>query len=66
MALFTIKRDAGTFTQVSVDWEVTTVGSEVDIFPTSGRVIFEDGQDTGSFEIQALPDEVKVYIGTVS
>ena len=58
VALFTIQRDAGAFTAVTVSWEVTTAGSGANISPTSGTVDFGEGQQSGTFEIQALPDEV--------
>ena len=57
-ALFTIQRDAGAFTAVTVSWEVTTAGSGMDISTTEGTVEFGEGQMSGDFEIQALPDEV--------
>ena len=58
VALFTIQRDAGAFTAVTVSWAVTTVGSGTDINPATGVVDFGEGQQSGSFEIRALLDEV--------
>ena len=54
----TILRAAGTFTEVTVDWEVTASSAGSDISPTSGRVTFSKGQTTGTFTISALEDEV--------
>ena len=62
VATFTIQRDAGTFTAVNVSWAVTTANSGIDITPITGVVIFEEGQEIGSFEIQAIPDEVGVAL----
>ena len=62
MATFTIQRNRGTFTSVSVTWTVTTPGSEADIAPTMGVVTFEEGQQSATFQIAALPDEVQ-YAG---
>ena len=45
------------FTRVTVSWEV---GGSDEVEPTSGSVTFEEGQQFGSFEIRALPDEVCV------
>ena len=59
MATFTIQRNRGTFTSVSVTWNVTTPGSGADISPTMGVVTFEEGQQSVTFEIAALPDEVR-------
>ena len=58
-ATFTIQRNRGTFTSVSVTWNVTTPGSGADISPTMGVVTFEEGQQSVTFEIAALPDEVR-------
>ena len=57
-ATLTIQRTAGTFTEVTVDWEVTTSSASSDISPISGRVTFSEGQTTGTFTVSALEDEV--------
>lgn len=57
-ATLTIQRNAGLFTDVTVDWEVTTSGASSDISPTRGTVTFNEGQTTGTFSISALEDEV--------
>ena len=57
-ATLTIQRAAGTFTEVTVDWEVTTSSAGSDISPISGGVTFSEGQTTGTFTVSALEDEV--------
>lgn len=57
-ATLTIQRNAGLFTDVTVDWEVTTSDAGSDISPIRGSVTFSDGQTTGTFNISALEDEV--------
>lgn len=57
-ATLTIQRNAGLFTEVTVDWEVTTSDATSDISPTRGSVTFSAGQTTGTFNISALEDEV--------
>ena len=57
-ATLTIQRDRGTFTEVTVSWEVTTSSATGDISPTSGTVTFSMGETTGTFTISALEDEV--------
>ncbi len=56
VATFTVERSRGTFTDVTVIWEV--VGGGADLQPTAGVVSFAEGQSTGSFEINILPDNV--------
>ena len=56
VATFTVERSRGTFTDVMVTWEV--VGGGADLQPTAGVVSFSEGQSTGSFEINILPDNV--------
>ena len=51
-------RDRGTFTDVSVAWEVTTPSAALDVTPTVGVLDFTEGQTSASFQITALPDEV--------
>ena len=57
-ATFTVQRDAGTFTEVMVDWQVTALNASSDVNPTTGSVTFSEGQITGIFTITALEDEV--------
>ena len=57
-ATFTVQRDAGTFTEVMVDWQVTALNASSDVNPTTGSVTFSEGQTTGIFTITALEDEV--------
>jgi len=54
---YTIRRDRGTFTAVTVNWQV--VGGDADIEQTSGSVSFPEGSLTGSFSINILPDNVR-------
>ncbi len=56
VATFTVERSRGTFTDVTVTWEV--VGGGADLQPTAGVVSFSEGQSTGSFEINILLDNV--------
>ena len=53
-------RDRGTFTDVSVTWQVTTPSAALDITPVDGVLVFTEGQTSASFQITALSDEVSV------
>lgn len=61
-ATLIIQRDAGSFTEVTVEWEVITSDAGRDISPTSGNVTFSERQTTGTFTISALGDEVMAYL----
>ena len=61
--MFVVRRLAGLFTEVVVDWELSSLAG-ADLSPTSGVVTFADGQELGEIEIYAVPDEVKWYIYT--
>ncbi len=61
VATFAVERSRGTFTDVTVTWEV--VGGGADLQPTAGVVSFAEGQSTGSFEINILPDNVSKLRG---
>lgn len=58
-ATLTVERARGTFTDVTVYWEVTDSSAGSDISPTTGNVSFSEGQTTATFTISATPDEVK-------
>lgn len=58
-ASLTVERARGTFTDVTVYWEVTDSSAGSDISPTTGNVSFSEGQTTATFTISATPDEVK-------
>ena len=51
-------RSRGTFTDVSVTWQVTTPMADLDVTPTSGVLNFAAGQTSASFQIIALADDV--------
>ena len=55
----TVMRNRGTFTDVSVTWQVTTPSAALDVTPTDGILNFAAGQTSASFQITALADEVK-------
>lgn len=55
---FTVMRSRGTFTDVSVIWQVTTPSADLDITPTNGTLNFAAGQTSASFQITALADDV--------
>ena len=57
-ATLTVERDRGTFTEVTLYWEVTTPTAGSDISPTSGNITFIEGQTTATLSISALEDEV--------
>ena len=57
-ATLTIRRDRGTFTEVTVFWEITEPSAIGDVSPTSGSITFADKETNRSFNIYALEDEV--------
>ena len=60
-ATFRVQRSRGTFTDVSVEWEVVS-GGVADIQPIRGVVNFIEGQSSATFEISALPDNVSYRV----
>ena len=61
-ATLTVERGRGTFTDVTVYWEVTDSSADGDISPTNGSVDFSEGQTSATFTISALEDEVIVTL----
>ena len=61
-ATLTVERGRGTFTDVTVYWEVTDSSADGDINPTNGSVDFSEGQTSATFTISALEDEVIVTL----
>ena len=57
-ATLTVERARGSFTEVTVYWEITTSSTDSDVSPTSANVTFSGGQTTATFTISALEDEV--------
>lgn len=54
-AVLSVVREAGAFGRVEVYWEVTN--PSMDISPTSGTLVFLEGQREASFEIFSEPDD---------
>ena len=61
-----MERARGTFTDVTVYWEITTTSAVGDVDPTSGNVTFSEGQMTATFTITAIEDEVCTYIAKLT
>ncbi|XP_076465121.1 adhesion G-protein coupled receptor V1-like [Babylonia areolata] len=63
IASFTVLRKLGTFGEVSVGWELERVGSNPesvseDVGPTSGRVVFAEGDSRKEIELTIVQDSL--------
>lgn len=56
MATFIVIREAGTFATVDVMWEVTNPTTDLSV--SRGSVTFVEGQQSASFQISAVPDDI--------
>ncbi|XP_077988560.1 adhesion G-protein coupled receptor V1-like [Glandiceps talaboti] len=55
---FPVMRAMGTFYDANVSWHLSPVNGQFDVSPTSGVLVFVDGQDMDTIEITALDDEI--------
>nr|XP_006812422.1 PREDICTED: G protein coupled receptor 98-like protein isoform X1 [Saccoglossus kowalevskii] len=57
-ATFAVVRAMGNFYEANVSWELTPIGGQFDVLPTSGVLHYADGQNMNVIELTALDDEV--------
>lgn len=61
-ASFVLERQRGTFGDVSVSWNVTSADeASRDISPTSGKVMFSEGEKFKIVKIFSVEDDVSSY-----
>ena len=57
-----ILRSIASFGEAVVYWEASDLNTN-DITPTSGSVLFNDGETQASFQVSAQPDNVRELVG---
>ena len=55
-----VYRDRGAFGSIGVLWSCTAAGANTSISPTSGSLVFQEGQRLANFTVSALDDGVSV------